>query len=194
MSHYLAGAGEGLLSLADLDGSVTVDEDRPTYLENAWKKARKVGNRFGMKTLADDSGLEVKALNGAPGIHSARVRRDRRGPGGTAPPGVKDVPEKDRGAVFRAYLVYYLPDVEQTFIFYGSVKGCIGFEARGEKGFGFDPVFMLPEMGKSLAELNMDEKNKISHRAKRSPRSGPSSIYSPPPSVCVPAAFSPTAF
>ena len=74
------------------------------------------------------------------------------------------MPEKDRGAVFKAYLVYYLPDVEQTFIFYGGVKGYIGFEPRGEKGFGFDPVFMLPDMGKSLAELNMDEKNKVSHR------------------------------
>ncbi len=164
MSHYLAGAGEGLLSLADLDGSVTVDEDRPTYLENAWKKARKVGNRFGMKTLADDSGLEVKALNGAPGIHSARYGATDADRVGRLLRELKDVPEKDRGAVFKAYLVYYLPDVEQTFIFYGSVKGCIGFEARGEKGFGFDPVFMLPEMGKSLAELNMDEKNKISHR------------------------------
>ena len=136
MSHYLAGAGEGLLSLADLDGSVTVDEDRPTYLENAWKKARKVGNRFGMKTLADDSGLEVKALNGAPGIHSARYGATDADRVGRLLRELKDVPEKDRGAVFKAYLVYYLPDVEQTFIFYGSVKGCIGFEARGEKGFG----------------------------------------------------------
>jgi XTP/dITP diphosphohydrolase len=164
MSHYLADAGEGLLSLADLDDYVTVAEDRPTYLENAWKKARKIGNRFGMKTLADDSGLEVKALNGAPGIHSARYGATDADRVGRLLRELKGVPEKDRGAVFKAYLVYYLPDVEQTFIFYGSVKGYIGFEARGEKGFGFDPVFMLPDMGKSLAELNMDEKNSVSHR------------------------------
>jgi XTP/dITP diphosphohydrolase len=164
MAHYLAGIGEGLLSLADLDASVAIEEDRPTYLENAWKKARKIGNRFGMKALADDSGLEVKALNGAPGIRSARyggndAQRVERLLGE-----LEGVKAKDRGAVFKAYLVYYLPDVEQTFIFYGSVKGYIGFERRGELGFGFDPVFMLPGLEKSLSELTMEEKNRVSHR------------------------------
>jgi XTP/dITP diphosphohydrolase len=164
IAHYLAGIGEGLLSLADLDASFAVAEDRPTYLENAWKKARKIGNRFGMKTLADDSGLEVKALNGAPGIHSSRygatdAQRVERLLGA-----LEGVQQKDRGAAFKAYLVYYLPDVEQTFVFYGSVKGYIGFEKRGETGFGFDPVFMLPGLEKSLSELSMEEKNRVSHR------------------------------
>ncbi len=164
IAHYLEGIGEGLQSLDDLDASLAVAEDRPTYIENAWKKARKIGNRFGMKTLADDSGLEVEALNGAPGIHSARygatdAERVERLLGA-----LKGVGRKDRGAVFKAYLVYYLPDVEQTFIFYGSVKGYIGFEKRGEMGFGFDPVFMLPGIEKSLSELGMDEKNRVSHR------------------------------
>ena len=132
IAHYLEGIGEGLQSLDDLDASLAVAEDRPTYIENAWKKARKIGNRFGMKTLADDSGLEVEALNGAPGIHSARygatdAERVERLLGA-----LKGVGRKDRGAVFKAYLVYYLPDVEQTFIFYGSVKGYIGFEKRGD--------------------------------------------------------------
>ena len=164
IAQYLSGIGEGLLSLGDLDASFAVAEDRPTYVENAWKKARKIGNRFGIKTLADDSGLEVDALNGAPGVHSARygatdaerVERLLRA--------LKGVEQKGRGAVFKAYLVYYLPDVEQTFIFYGSVRGYIGFEKRGELGFGFDPVFMLPGIEKSLSELGMEEKNRVSHR------------------------------
>ena len=164
MAHYLAGTGEGLLSLADLDASITVAEDRPTYLENAWKKARKIGNRFGMKTLADDSGLEVMALGGAPGVHSARygatdTERVERLLGE-----LKGVRGMDRKAVFKSYLVYYLPDVEQTFIFCGRVEGYIGLEKRGEMGFGFDPVFVLPGLEKSLAELILDEKNKVSHR------------------------------
>ena len=164
IAHYLSGIGEGLLSLADLDASFAVAEDRPTYLENAWKKARKIGNRFGMKTLADDSGLEVEALNGAPGVHSARYGATDAERMERLLRALKGVEQKDRGAVFKAYLVYYLPEVEQTFIFYGSVRGYIGFEKRGGLGFGFDPVFMLPAIEKSLSELGMEEKNRVSHR------------------------------
>jgi len=163
---YLADIGEGLLALPDLNESVAVEEDRPTYFENAWKKARKIGNRFGMKTLADDSGLEVAALRGRPGTHSARYGASDAERVDRLLAELRGLPREGRSAVFRAYLVYYLPDVEQTFIFYGSLKGYIGFEKMGEMGFGFDPVFMVPGLERSLAELAMEEKNRISHRGK----------------------------
>jgi len=154
------------LSLADLRPEVDVIEDMPTYPENALKKARKIGNRYAMNTLADDSGLEVEALHGRPGILSARygatdeerierLLRELRG-----------VPVEERKAVFKAYLVYYEPVGGLAFIFYGSLMGYIGNERRGGKGFGFDPVFMLPDSGKSLAEIDTGEKNRISHRGR----------------------------
>ena len=77
---------------------------------------------------------------------------------------LRGTPPERRTALFKAYLVYYLPHVGQTFMFYGGLKGYIGFERRGEKGFGYDPVFMLPDSGKALSELSLEEKNRISHR------------------------------
>ena len=154
------------LSLSDLNADLEVVEDRPTYYENAWKKARKIGNRFGIATLADDSGLEVEALGGRPGICSARYGPDDRGRRERLLAELEGVPRERRTAFFKAYLVYYLPEAGQTFIFYGSVKGHIGFEPRGEKGFGYDPLFMLDDSERSLAELEMDEKNRVSHRGR----------------------------
>jgi XTP/dITP diphosphohydrolase len=153
-------------SLADFDETVEVIEDRPTYLGNASKKARKVGNRFGINTLADDSGLEVDALRGRPGIHSARYAANDQDRVERLLRDLEGVPLEERTASFKAYLVYYFPVGGQVCVFYGSLKGYIGFERRGEKGFGFDPVFMLPDRGKSLAELTLDEKNRISHRGR----------------------------
>jgi XTP/dITP diphosphohydrolase len=162
----LAKRFDRFLSLADLGTQVKVVEDRPTYLENAWKKARKIGNRFGINTLADDSGLEVEVLQGRPGICSARYGADDRERLERLLTELKGVPEERRTAFFKAYLVYYLPAGGQTFAFYGSLKGYIGFEARGEKGFGYDPVFMVPGLGRSLAELDLEEKNRVSHRGR----------------------------
>ncbi len=162
--RYLAGTFGTFLSLADFDERVEVAEDQPTYYENAWKKARKVGNRFGIATLADDSGLEVEALHGAPGICSARYGANDRERVDRLLAELAGVPLAGRTAHFRAYLVYYLPAVGQTFIFYGGLKGYIGFARRGEGGFGYDPVFMLPGSGKALSELSLPEKNSISHR------------------------------
>ncbi len=152
------------LSLADFDEKVEVVEDRPTYYENAWKKARKVGDRFGIPTLADDSGLEVEALHGSPGIYSARYGANDQERVDRLLGELSGVPADKRAARFRAYLVYYLPRMGQTFMFYGALKGYIGFEKRGGNGFGYDPVFVLPESGRALSELSLEEKNGVSHR------------------------------
>ncbi len=164
IKECLAGTFDTFFSLADFEEEVKVVEDQPTYYGNAWKKARKVGDRFGIATLADDSGLEVEALQGRPGIESARYGANDRERVDRLLGDLAGVPPEGRKALFRAYLVYYLPDVGQTFMFYGGLKGYIGLERRGEGGFGYDPVFLLPDSGKALAELTREEKNKISHR------------------------------
>jgi len=162
----LAGAFDDFLSLADFREKIDVVEDMATYQENALKKARKIGNRFGVDTLADDSGLEVEALGGRPGVYSARFassddERIERLLGE-----LQGVPMEARRAVFKAYLAFYEPAGGLAFIFYGSLRGYIGTERRGGQGFGFDPVFMLPDSGRSLAEMTRDEKNRISHRGR----------------------------
>jgi len=162
----LAGTFATCRSLADFDDGVGVVEDQPNYYENGWKKARKVGNRFGIPALADDSGLEVEALHGSPGIYSARYGANDQERVDRLLRELHGVPADKRTALFKAYLVYYLPRLGQTFMFYGVLKGYIGFARRGEKGFGYDPVFMLPESGKALSELSLEEKNSISHRGR----------------------------
>ncbi len=164
--HCLSGRFDRFLSLADFPEKVEVAEDRATYLGNASKKARKVGNRFGINTLADDSGLEVDALRGRPGLYSARYASSDDEKIDKLLAELEGVPLEKRTATFKAYLAYYLPVGGQACIFYGALRGYIGFERRGEKGFGFDPVFMLPDLGKSLAELATGEKNRISHRGR----------------------------
>jgi XTP/dITP diphosphohydrolase len=153
-------------SLRDLDEKVDVEEDSPLYLENALKKARKIGDRFHMDTIADDSGLEVQALGGRPGVFSSRYGKNDEERIDKLLVELEGVPPEKRGAVFKAYVALYLPEKERGYIFYGHLKGRIGLERRGEKGFGYDPVFYIPELGKYVAELTMEEKNRLSHRGK----------------------------
>ena len=166
ISACLAGRFNRFFSLADFEEEIDIAEDRSTYLGNASKKARKIGNRFGFNTLADDSGLEVDALQGRPGLFSARYAPNDDEKIDRLLAELDGVPIEKRTASFKAYLAYYRPAGGQACIFFGRLKGYIGFERRGEKGFGFDPVFMLPERGRSLAELSTEEKNLISHRGR----------------------------
>jgi XTP/dITP diphosphohydrolase len=165
IKEYLDGRFDRFLSLADFDELVDVVEDRTTYFDNAAKKARKVAHRFGLNALADDSGLEVEALGRRPGVYSARYAPDDRQKIDKLLRELEGVPLEKRKASFKAYLAYYTPLGGRACIFYGKLDGYIGFERRGDKGFGFDPVFMLSD-GRSLAELSMDEKNLISHRGR----------------------------
>jgi XTP/dITP diphosphohydrolase len=152
--------------LRDMEEQVEVKEDSPVYLENVLKKARKIGDRFNMDTIADDSGIEVLALGGRPGVFSSRYGKDDDDRINKLLVELEGVPWEKRGAVFKAYIVLYMPDKQRSYVFYGSLKGYIGLERRGERGFGYDPIFYVPEMNKYAAELTMEEKNRLSHRGR----------------------------
>ena len=153
-----------IYSLLDFPDQNPVIEDQATYGENAWKKARKIGNRLGIDTLADDSGLEVDGLDGRPGIYSSRYGKTDADRISKLLKELEGVERERRGATFKSYLVFYMPAEERGYLFYGSLRGYIEFGPRGKGGFGFDPVFFVPELGKCVAELTLAEKNRISHR------------------------------
>ncbi len=156
------------LSLLDVENPPSVVEDGSTFFENAFKKAKTISEHFGIIAISDDSGLEVDALNGRPGIYSARYA----GENATDEDNnkkllneLKGVDLKDRTARFKCVMVAYRPDGKWVKA-EGTLEGLISIEPRGDQGFGYDPVFLLPELGKTLAEIAIEEKNKISHRAK----------------------------
>jgi len=143
-------------------------EDGTTYLDNARIKAAAVARATGMPALADDSGLEVDALDGAPGVHSARFA------GATASDAervslllqrMRGVPSEARTARFRCVLVVARPD-GGTICGEGVCEGRLTREPRGDNGFGYDPVFYFPPAGRTLAQMEAAEKNAISHRAR----------------------------
>ncbi len=155
-------------SLADYPDMADIVEDGKTFFENALKKARAVSEFTGETAVADDSGLEVAALGGKPGIHSARFAGEKAGDRANLEKlleEMKDLPPVRRDAAFRCVLVLCRPDGSFEH-FEGTWKGKITMLPRGENGFGYDPVFLVPEYGKTAAELPPDIKNRLSHRAK----------------------------
>ena len=155
-----------VFSISDVDPAYQVAEDGQTYAENAIKKAKVAAVAAGTLAIADDSGLEVDALGGAPGIYSARFGGEH------LPQSEKNKlllhqieGRSDRSARFRCVIAIVSPagTVETT---EGVCEGVIGTEERGTDGFGFDPIFIVPEYGKTMAELGPAIKNVISHRAK----------------------------
>jgi XTP/dITP diphosphohydrolase len=146
--------------------ALPVEETGGTYTENALLKARALMEASGLPALADDSGLEVDALEGAPGLHSARFR-----PGSDEVRYVAllraltGVPEQERTARFRCIAALLLPN-GRSFTTEGVCEGIIALEASGGAGFGYDPVFYVPTLGQTMAELPEDVKNQISHRAR----------------------------
>jgi len=147
--------------------ALDVPETGSSYVENATLKARAFAAAANLLALADDSGLEVDALGGRPGVHSARYG----GPG--TPPHeqirmllneLEGVPDERRGARFRSVVVIAAPD-ERTWQSEGAIEGRVAREPHGHNGFGYDPIFFLPERGRTLAELTEAEKRAISHRA-----------------------------
>lgn len=163
----LEGMDVQIRSLLDYPDLPEIVEDGCSFLENALKKAGAVSAWTGETVLADDSGLEVAALHGAPGIHSARYAGmdadDRRNIQKLLDE-MKGIPSERRGAAFRCVLVLYRPDGSYDF-FDGRWEGLISEEMAGEGGFGYDPVFFLPDQRKTAAELPSEVKNRISHRA-----------------------------
>jgi len=156
-----------LLSPKDLSLAIEVEETGATYAENAARKARAFSLRSGLVSLADDSGLEVDALGGAPGLYSARYAPH---PGATDADRraylLQQLQDQPRpwSARFRCTVAIALPSGEVHFT-EGVCPGEIIPEERGRGGFGYDPVFLIPSLNKTMAELSLQEKNKISHRA-----------------------------
>jgi XTP/dITP diphosphohydrolase len=164
----LSGLNLDLVPLTDLGEAPDVVEDGLTYRDNAVKKARAFAAWSSQLTLADDSGLEVAALRGRPGVHTARFG----GPGLSSRERclylldrLRGVPDDQRQAVFRCVAVLMDPAGRMT-VREGRCRGVIGHDLRGEGGFGYDPLFWLPEYGCSFAELSAEQKDLSSHRAR----------------------------
>lgn len=157
-----------IYSLRDFPGLKLPPETGRTFEENAILKARFVSSLTGLAALGDDSGLEVEALGGAPGVYSSRFA----GEGATDAQNnekllglLKGYPEEKRRARFRCVLALCTPEGD-VYTGEGTLEGVITEEPRGNHGFGYDPVFLLPEAGKTLAELEPRVKNNLSHRAR----------------------------
>lgn len=159
--------GYDVKTLLDYPEITDIPETGETFAENALQKAQAVSDIIDGIVLADDSGLEVEALNGAPGIYSARYAGEH---GNDALNNekllndLKEIDEENRIANFHCTLALVGPGKEPLLV-EGKIYGKILFEPRGENGFGYDPLFLIPELNQSMAELSATEKNKISHRA-----------------------------
>jgi len=166
--HMLKDLPFELVSPAEVGINTEVEEIGGSLEENAILKATTLARESQLLTLADDSGLEVDALGGEPGGLSARYA----GEGASDEDRVnyllsrlKDVPEGKRSARFRCVIAIATPDGEVE-LCPGECEGVITLEPRGEEGFGYDPIFYLPELGKTMAELSLEEKNGVSHRGR----------------------------
>lgn len=146
---------------------IDVEETGTTFEENSFLKADAVMKASGLPVLADDSGLMVDALDGAPGVYSARYGHKASDKERTAYllENMKDVPEERRGAKFVCVITCLFPDGRKI-VARGECPGVIARAPHGENGFGYDPVFYLPELGMTYAELPSKQKNAISHRAR----------------------------
>jgi XTP/dITP diphosphohydrolase len=170
IQDLLKDTGIELVTPLEINVDLDVIEDGHTYAENAAKKAVAFAQASGLISLADDSGLEVNSLNGAPGLYSARYGSQNS----------KNLSDEDRRAYliqnlrdkprpwtarFHATIAIAIPDGE-THLAEGYCEGEIIPDERGSGGFGYDPIFLLSDLGKTMAELSMEEKNRLSHRAR----------------------------
>jgi XTP/dITP diphosphohydrolase len=168
LEAILAPLGLRVHTLDEFPEVPEVVEDGATFEANARKKARAVAEATGLVALADDSGLEVDALGGLPGVHSARFAGE---PADDARNNqlllerLRDVPPERRGARFRCVIAVAVPGGE-TFVAEGSCEGRIGCEPAGEGGFGYDPLFIVDGYGQTFAQLPPEVKHRISHRGR----------------------------
>lgn len=157
-----------ILSMSEIGINKDVEENGKTFEENALKKATEIAAFSNEITLADDSGLEVYALDNAPGVYSARFSGEH---GNDKKNNMKllelmqDIPIDKRGARFVCSMVLITP-LGEKITAQGYVEGIIGYEEKGNNGFGYDPLFIIPEYGKTFAELDANQKNAISHRGR----------------------------
>lgn len=152
-----------IVDLTSLDLDIEVEEDAPTFAGNAIKKVLEYGKKTKLLTLADDSGLEIEALGGYPGVESARIAK-------TEPESLKRILDKMRSkknkkACFRCVIAIYNPKDDRIRLFDGKVEGEIAEKiSQGEDGFHFDKIFFTKKLDKCFADATMEEKNKISSR------------------------------
>ncbi len=169
MQKLLEGLPVELASLADYPDAPEVEETGETFQENAARKASEMARHTGLHAVADDSGLCVDALGGAPGVESARYA----GPDGTYRDVCKKllkamrfVPDGKRTAHFECHMAFADPGGKIVLRAKGVCQGTITRQMRGSRGFGYDPVFLYPPAGKTFAQMLPEEKNKFSHRAR----------------------------
>ena len=154
-----------ILSLADIHCEGDIPETADTLEGNALIKAHYVYDRYGFDCFADDTGLEVEALNGGPGVHTARYAGESQDPDANMKKMIAEMQENtNRHARFRTVIALIEKGVEHLFT--GIVDGEIATEPRGEQGFGYDPIFIPEQTGLTFAQMGEEGKNKISHRAR----------------------------
>ena len=166
--QMLEGTDIEVLSLKDAGIDADINENGNSFEENATIKAEAIRDLTGQIVMADDSGLEIDALGGEPGIHSARFMGEDTSydiKNAALLEKLKDVPVEKRTARFVCAVAIAWPDAP-TRVFRGTFEGRIAYESRGENGFGYDPIFYVPEKGCTSAELSPEEKNSMSHRGK----------------------------
>jgi XTP/dITP diphosphohydrolase len=167
IAGFLAPLQIDLLSLNDLNHPPAVVEDGDTFEANALKKARTLAAFSGVATLADDSGLEVEALGGAPGVHSARYsgpEADDARNNAKLLAELARVPEARRAARFVCVLAVIVPRASTERLFRAECTGRIALAPRGTRGFGYDPLFFYPPLGRTFGELEPETKSRVSHR------------------------------
>lgn len=154
-----------LLSLKDINCDEDIPETQPTIEGNAKQKAEYIKTNYGYDCFADDTGLEVEALDGQPGVYSARYAGPQRNANDNMDKLLSQLKQKNnRSAQFKTVVALHLNGQLKTFT--GICKGEIVREKRGAKGFGYDPIFKAEGYDKTFAEISLDEKNKIGHRGK----------------------------
>ncbi len=149
-----------------VNGDFNPEENGKTFEENSFIKAKEAAKIMGIPALADDTGLCVEALDGRPGIHSARYAPDQKSKIEKLLEEMKDVPEEKRQAYFICTMTLVAPDGQILHTQTGRIDGYIGTSPSGEHGFGYDPLFFIPGLNKTMADMTLKEKNTLSHRAR----------------------------
>lgn len=169
IKYALNGLADKILSLKEVGIYISPKENGKSYLENALIKARAAANYWTGWILSDDSGLEVSTLDGRPGIHSSRFAGENATDAENNQKLLHlllGLPGKQRAARFRCIVVLYHSKNGQNLMAEGTCKGLIISSPKGTNGFGFDPLFYIPALGKTMAELAFEEKMQVSHRAR----------------------------
>ncbi|WP_332689932.1 XTP/dITP diphosphatase [Halalkalibacter lacteus] len=165
--QMLGEKGLEVKSLLDYPTIPDIIEDGKTFSENATKKAETLAQQLNCIVIADDSGLVVDALDGRPGVYSARYAGEAKNDNANMEKVLRelvDVPSEDRTARFVCVIAVARPN-KTTLVFEGACEGVIARERRGTNGFGYDPIFYVPELEKTMAQLTSEQKNERSHRA-----------------------------